>query len=67
MKYLLFIGLLLIFSCAKKTYTFRGKKVTEKQFDRKLKKFTDKFVNDNPEFVELWNGVEVVYDTTKSQ
>ena len=67
MKYFLYIGFLLFVSCAEKTYTFKDKKVTEKQFDRKLKRFTYKFVKNNPEFVELWNDVELVYDTTKFQ
>jgi hypothetical protein len=67
MKYLLFIGLLLIVSCAEKTYTLQGKNLTKRQFDKKLDKLTREYIDQNPRFVELWNGVEVVYDTTKSQ
>ena len=49
--------------CAPKTHTFRGKMVTEKQFNRKLNRYTLRFLKKNPEFIELWNDVEVVYDT----
>lgn len=67
MKKFIFILLLVSFvACSPKTYTFRGKKVTEKQFNRKLNRFTKRFINKNPEFVELWQGVEVVYDTIQN-
>jgi hypothetical protein len=68
MKYLtltLFVFILL--SCSKRTHTFRGKKVTERQFNKRLHKYTVKFINNNPEFVDLWKDVQVVYDTTKTQ
>lgn len=52
-------------SCSPKTYTFQGKNVTKKQFDKKIKVYTDNFIKDNPQFVELWKDVEVVYDTTQ--
>lgn len=56
-----------LFSCSPKNYTFMGKQMTEKQFNRKLHKYTVDFIEKNPEFVELWNGVEVVYDTIPKQ
>jgi hypothetical protein len=66
MKKIIFILLLLgFFGCSPKTYTFMGKKMTEKKFNRKLHKYTVKFIESNPEFVELWQGVDVVYDTIK--
>ena len=66
MKKIIFSLILLFLSgCAPKTHTFRGKQVTEKQFNRKLHRFTVRYIKKNPEFVELWEGVEVVYDTTK--
>ncbi len=67
MRYILFIAILLFSSCAKKTYTLKGEKLTKRQFDKKLDKLTREYIDKNPRFVELWNGVEVVYDTTKSQ
>ena len=55
--------ILLFLSCSPKNYTFMDKKVTKKQFDRKLHQYTVEFLEKNPEFVQLWNDVEVVYDT----
>jgi hypothetical protein len=65
MKKFVILMVLCLFSCSPKTYTFMGKKMTEKKFNRKLHKYTVKFIESNPEFVELWQGVEVVYDTIK--
>jgi hypothetical protein len=65
-KYIIFFLIFSLTGCAPKTYTFRGKKVTEKQLNRKLHRFTVRYVKKNPEFVQLWEGVEVVYDTTKN-
>jgi hypothetical protein len=62
-KILLAILILMVFSCSPRNYTFRGKRVTEKQFNRKLNRLTLRYIKKNPEFVKLWNDVEVVYDT----
>jgi hypothetical protein len=67
MKKFIIISLLVGFiACSPKTYTFRGKQVTKKQFDRKLDRHTKRFIRKNTEFVKLWQGVEVVYDTIQN-
>jgi hypothetical protein len=67
MKYLFLISILLLFSCSPKTFNLKGENLTKRQFDRKLKKYTDQFIKENPEFIELWKDVQVIYDTTKNQ
>jgi hypothetical protein len=62
-KFIIIVSVFTFFSCSQKTYTLQGKNLTKRQFDRKLDKLTKEFINDNPKFVELWEGVEVVYDT----
>jgi hypothetical protein len=62
-KFIIIVSVFTFFSCSQKTYTFQGENLTKKQLDKKLDKLTREYIENNPKFVELWNGVEVVYDT----
>jgi hypothetical protein len=62
-KFIIIVSVFTFFSCSQKTYTLKGEKLTKRQFDRKLDKLTREYIDNNPKFVELWEGVEVVYDT----
>jgi hypothetical protein len=73
MKLLTFAFLLIILftSCGSsrfftknKTHTWENKLVTEKAYNRKLYRFTHKFVkNSSMEDLKLFSELEVVYDT----
>jgi hypothetical protein len=73
MKFLTFAFLLIIlfascesskFLAKNKTHTWENKLVTEKAYNRKLYRFTHKFVkNSSMEDLKLFSELEVVYDT----
>jgi hypothetical protein len=62
-KFIIIVSVFTFFSCNQKTYTLLGEDLTKRQFDKKLNKLTREYMDKNPRFVELWEGVEVVYDT----
>jgi len=64
MRILILLLFVFIFSCSQKNYTWNGKQVTERKFNKELKKHTDSFVRANPEMIELFDNVEFKYDTT---
>ncbi len=63
--FVLFVSVLLIFSCsAPKEYTFDNKSVTKKALERKINRYTKKFVkNMNQEQLDIFSGLQVVFDT----
>ena len=56
---------LILYSCsAPKEFTFENRSVTEKSFERKMKRYTKRFVREMPdEMKRILLNLDVVYDT----
>jgi len=67
MKILAIISFIFFISCAtSKNYTWENKVVSEKKYNKELKKYTKEFVkNSSVSDVVLMSELEVTYDTTK--
>ncbi len=66
-RLLTILFLISFISCSPKIYVYQGEKLTKRQFHKRIDKVTTDFINNNPRFVELWNNVEVVYDTIQKK
>lgn len=64
--YRIVIILAMIFiSCSPKNNTWMGKKVTERKFNRKLDRYTKKFIKKHKDLIEQFSDFEIIYDTSK--
>lgn len=69
-RFLFFLSLLIIhLSCsAPKNFTWRGKMVTEKKYDRVVKRYTKRFIKSRSvEENLLMLGVDVRFDTLQNR
>lgn len=67
MRLITLLFILTLTSCTvSKSYTWDNKKVSEKKYNKELKKYTTNYIkNSSTEEIEIFSNMIILYDTSK--